>query len=167
MAALVSKHALVNENDGVGVKCCARSDTNRRYIFHPSIRCLVGQLISPFLSQAPSTAIQPTLLFCPSTTFDMLHTVNESMCRIPSPHSTYPISSSPALSIKDVTFNGTIYILTASQLRINKGVFSLDSARTSITTTTTTEEVLCYYPGIYPSESDTPAPSVRPPIVFS
>src|SRR6267378_177043 len=30
-----------------------------------------------------------------------------------------------------------------------------------------TEEVPCYYPRIYPSKSDTPAPSVRPLIVFS
>jgi len=43
----------------------------------------------------------------------------------------------------------------------------LDSARTLITTTATTEEVLCYDPSIYPSESNTPAPSVRPPIAFS
>jgi hypothetical protein len=44
----------------------------------PSIRCSVGQLISPFLSQAQSTATQPTLHVLSSTTFDTLHTVNES-----------------------------------------------------------------------------------------
>jgi len=56
-AALASKHALVNEKGRVDVIPCARWDTlNWWYVFHPSIPCSVGQLISPFLSQARSTA---------------------------------------------------------------------------------------------------------------
>jgi hypothetical protein len=77
---------------------------------------------------------------------DIRHdTVHENTCCIPLPHSTYPISSS------------SIYILAAFNLRINKGVLSLDLAAwktTSITATATTEEILCYYPRLYPSESD-------------
>jgi len=61
------------------VSCCARLDTlNRRYICYPFIRCSVGQLTLPFLSQAPSTAPRPTLDVLSLTTFDTLHTLNES-----------------------------------------------------------------------------------------
>jgi hypothetical protein len=49
------------------------------YVFYPSIRCSLGQLISPFLSQARSTATQPTVHVLSLITFDyMLHTVSEN-----------------------------------------------------------------------------------------
>jgi hypothetical protein len=49
------------------------------YVFYPSIRCSLGQLISPFLSQTRSTATQPTKHVFPLITFDyMLHTVSEN-----------------------------------------------------------------------------------------
>ena len=44
----------------------------------------------------------------------------------------------------------------------NKNVFSLDSARGLLTATTTAEEVLSYYPRIYPSQSPT-----HPRLVFA
>jgi hypothetical protein len=104
---------------------CAKWDVlNRRYIFPPSIRCSAGQLISPFFLQAQITATWPTSHVLSSTTFDTLHTANDSTCRIPFPHSAYRISSSsPALSIEHITSNGTIYISTAFLLRIYEGTF--------------------------------------------
>jgi hypothetical protein len=49
------------------------------YVFYPSIRCSLGQLISPFLSQSRSTVTQPTVHVLSLTTFDyMLHTVSEN-----------------------------------------------------------------------------------------
>jgi hypothetical protein len=84
-----------NRQGRVDVMRYARWDAlNRRYVFHPSIRCSVGQLISPFLSQTQIAATWPTSHVLSSITFDTLLTGNESTCRIPSPHSAYPISSS-------------------------------------------------------------------------
>ena len=55
---------------------------------------------------------------------------------------------------------------TASTFSIaNNGFLSPDSTRNQITATTMME-VPCCYPRIYLSKSNTPAPSVRPPITF-
>jgi len=73
------------EREWWGVIRWAKWDTlNGRYVFHPSIRCSVGQLILPFLSQAQSTATQAFLHALSSTTFDTPHTMRAhaiSLCR--------------------------------------------------------------------------------------
>ena len=108
-AALASKRALVNE------KC--------RYQRMSSISSLlVGEPILLLLPYEQSTTIQPTLHVLSSTTFDTLHTRQRELpraFRTPLQRSTYlVVSSSPTLSIKHNSFNGTIYLLTTLQLQM-------------------------------------------------
>jgi len=123
----------------VDVIRCARWDTlNGRYVFHPSIRCSVGQLTSCFLSQAQRTVTQPTPHVLSSTTSDMLHIVRElpRMCHIPSQDSTYPLHLHP----RHYQYPQWHHLHHNSSLTMTKSVFSLDSVRNRITATATIPE---------------------------
>jgi len=151
----------MNERGRVDVIHHARWGTsNGWYVF----QCSIEQL-SPFLSQAQSTAMQQgpnshvlssaiSIRCIPSmrTRVVSLRRILHTLFHLHPRH--YLLNTIP--SIAPSTF------LTAFLLCL-----LLDPARTLITTTATTEEVLCYDPSIYPSESNTPAPSVRPHIAFS
>jgi hypothetical protein len=100
---------------------------------YSSIRCSLGQLISPFLSQARSTATHPTVHVLSLTTFDyMLHIVSEnsleravSLCSVL--HTLFRLHPHNYLSNTICSMASTLYQNPSTAA---KGVFSLDSTRT-------------------------------------
>jgi hypothetical protein len=100
---------------------CTRWDTlNRRYVFRPTIRCSVGQLISPFLSQARMPPSQPHM-FRPRPHWIRCISPTRAPSSVPYPFAAFYLPYSiviPALSIKHNIFN-SIYILPALQLGKN------------------------------------------------